>query len=691
MQNNLQITQSKQIDDKALWAIADRTEKQVQAADSKFERMLDENKQRQSQNNNVQSTATAKENEINKQRQQAQQQEQKTQSHNEQGRVASSQNVEDAQNIRDEKSTAETPFVSMADETAANSGEQAVSTADDTTDGLSEKPVSESTNFDSANDKPFLTGPTEQQAFKISSSDQNAQQSNDFFRQLKNVDNAQQNQTMTKVADETEISSSELANNPIAGDLSKPPSAENAAVELQSTITKDLKSDAEKLEQSLKAISTNDKTNWLDGIMQLANQNANQSSDENALSKSVVAKHITESQTSEQSELDEFAKLIASFKNVAATENADTVSEGDAQLTTDKASRSATALDEQLQAVNLTEAEIKAAKKQSILNDTQNKPETALGASTSSEGANNQQQLNVAGQALNAVTTAIEAELNKNSAAVGELSKPLGVTASNTTAAAMSNVINKNIVGEDASGKQIGTSQSSDGAKVASESQIQDELLAKLASEDKRAPRDISSQMASVLNTASPLGEAVSGSLLAENGTRVELGAVQLEKNVMQAKLETQTQIKHEVMIKENVLFNKQELAANVQQQVGMMLARNLKSIDIRLDPPELGSIKIKMQLNGEQAAVSFIVSNQQAKDALDNAMPKLKEMLEQQGMELADSDVKHEQSGQGGAEAGTETHDTGGQAEEGNDEHLSDASEVVVDIPSPYKVDYYA
>lgn len=691
MQNNLQITQSKQIDDKALWAIADRTEKQVQAADSKFERMLDENKQRQSQNNNVQSTATAKENEINKQRQQAQQQEQKTQSHNEQGRVASSQNVEHAQNIRDEKSTAETPFVSMADETAANSGEQAVSTADDTTDGLSEKPVSESTNFDSANDKPFLTGPTEQQAFKISSSDQNAQQSNDFFRQLKNVDNAQQNQTMTKVADETEISSSELANNPIAGDLSKPPSAENVAVELQSTITKDLKSDAEKLEQSLKAISTNDKTNWLDGIMQLANQNANQSSDENALSKSVVAKHITESQTSEQSELDEFAKLIASFKNVAATENADTVSEGDAQLTTDKASRSATALDEQLQAVNLTEAEIKAAKKQSILNDTRNKPEAALGASTSSEGANNQQQLNVAGQALNAVTTAIEAELNKNSAAVGELSKPLGVTASNTTAAAMSNVINKNFVGEDASGKQIGTSQSSDGAKVASESQIQDELLAKLASEDKRASRDISSQMASVLNTASPQGEAVSGSLLAENGTRVELGAVQLEKNVMQAKLETQTQIKHEVMIKENVLFNKQELAANVQQQVGMMLARNLKSIDIRLDPPELGSIKIKMQLNGEQAAVSFIVSNQQAKDALDNAMPKLKEMLEQQGMELADSDVKHEQSGQGGAEAGTETHDTGGQAEEGNDEHLSDASEVVVDIPSPYKVDYYA
>lgn len=691
MQNNLQITQSKQIDDKALWAIADRTEKQVQAADSKFERMLDENKQRQSQNNNVRATAAAKENEINKQTQQAQQQDQKTQSQNEQGRVASSQNVEHAQNIRDEKSTAETPFVSMADETAANSGEQAVSTADDTTDGLSEKPVSESTNFDSANDKPFLTGPTEQQAFKISSSDQNAQQSNDFFRQLKNVDNAQQSQTMTKVADETEISSSELANNPIAADLSKPPSAENVAVELQSTITKDLKSDAEKLEQSLKAISTNDKTNWLDGIMQLANQNANQSSDENALSKSVVAKHITESQTSEQSELDEFAKLIASFKNVAATENADTVSEGDAQLTTDKASRSATALDEQLQAVNLTEAEIKAAKKQSILNDTRNKPEAALGASTSSEGANNQQQLNVAGQALNAVTTAIEAELNKNSAAVGELSKPLGVTASNTTAAAMSNVINKNIVGEDASGKQIGTSQSSDGAKVASESQIQDELLAKLASEDKRASRDISSQMASVLNTASPLGEAVSGSLLAENGTRVELGAVQLEKNVMQAKLETQTQIKHEVMIKENVLFNKQELAANVQQQVGMMLARNLKSIDIRLDPPELGSIKIKMQLNGEQAAVSFIVSNQQAKDALDNAMPKLKEMLEQQGMELADSDVKHEQSGQGGAEAGTETHDTGGQAEEGNDEHLSDASEVVVDIPSPYKVDYYA
>ncbi|MDC2888325.1 hypothetical protein [Psychrosphaera algicola] len=106
MQNNLQLTQSKTIDDKALWAIADRTEKQVQAADSKFERMLDENKQRQSQTDDLRSKALAKENDIRLQRQQ----DQNLQSKNENKRVETSQSAEHAQISRSDKSTTAQPF-----------------------------------------------------------------------------------------------------------------------------------------------------------------------------------------------------------------------------------------------------------------------------------------------------------------------------------------------------------------------------------------------------------------------------------------------------------------------------------------------------------------------------------------------------------------------------------------------------
>ena len=174
--------------------------------------------------------------------------------------------------------------------------------------------------------------------------------------------------------------------------------------------------------------------------------------------------------------------------------------------------------------------------------------------------------------------------------------------------------------------------------------------------------------------------------------SQVEVQGVQLDRHLAAPKLEQMSQVKHEAMIKESVLFNKQELAANVQQQVGLMMARNLKSVDIRLDPPELGSMQIKLSVSNEQAAVSFVVSSQQAKDALEGSLPRLRELLEQQGMELADSDVKQEngQAGNEGAESGPSGDEFGAeQASNEQDAQMAETSQHKVN--SPWSVDYYA
>ncbi|MEZ9722898.1 flagellar hook-length control protein FliK [Vibrio splendidus] len=85
-----------------------------------------------------------------------------------------------------------------------------------------------------------------------------------------------------------------------------------------------------------------------------------------------------------------------------------------------------------------------------------------------------------------------------------------------------------------------------------------------------------------------------------------------------------------------------------VAEKVQMMMSKNLKNLDIRLDPPELGQMKIRMTMNNDVANVHFTVSNQQARDVIEQTLPRLREMLAQQGLQLADSSVQQQSSGQG-------------------------------------------
>lgn len=168
----------------------------------------------------------------------------------------------------------------------------------------------------------------------------------------------------------------------------------------------------------------------------------------------------------------------------------------------------------------------------------------------------------------------------------------------------------------------------------------------------------------------------------------VDVAGVQLDKTLQAPKIENMTNIKNDVVIKENILFNKQELANQIQTQVGLMMARNMKSVDIRLDPPELGSMQIKLSL-GEQANVSFVVSSQQAKDALEDSLPKLRELLEQHGMQLGDSDVRKDNSNDEGQSDDGDL-EVSGTSIDSDEENLDEATETVA-VKSPWQVDYYA
>ncbi len=74
--------------------------------------------------------------------------------------------------------------------------------------------------------------------------------------------------------------------------------------------------------------------------------------------------------------------------------------------------------------------------------------------------------------------------------------------------------------------------------------------------------------------------------------------------------------------------------------RVSLVVKSGTQEASIQLSPPELGKLEIKISTDGDQAKVLFYVHGAAAKDAVEQAMPRLREMLEQDGLQLAHSDV---------------------------------------------------
>ncbi|WP_215403506.1 flagellar hook-length control protein FliK [Vibrio gigantis] len=131
-----------------------------------------------------------------------------------------------------------------------------------------------------------------------------------------------------------------------------------------------------------------------------------------------------------------------------------------------------------------------------------------------------------------------------------------------------------------------------------------------------------------------------------------------------------------------------------VAEKVQMMMSKNLKNLDIRLDPPELGQMKIRMTMNNDVANVHFTVNSQQARDVIEQTLPRLREMLAQQGLQLADSSVQQQNSGQGqdrynnGEQQSGASRTNDGQG----DENLDSGSNLELNVASKRDgISYYA
>jgi len=143
----------------------------------------------------------------------------------------------------------------------------------------------------------------------------------------------------------------------------------------------------------------------------------------------------------------------------------------------------------------------------------------------------------------------------------------------------------------------------------------------------------------------------------------------------------------------ETISIFRKDFADAVKDKVMITINQKLQQFDIKLDPPEFGNMQVRVNLQGEQASVNFVVQNQQAKDALEQNMHKLRDMLSEQGVDVGGANVEQQNQQQNADEQGfNKNNDTvltdGTKTEEDGVEHVLSAQ---LFDSSATSVDYYA
>ncbi|MBB1271684.1 flagellar hook-length control protein FliK [Psychromonas sp. SR45-3] len=110
------------------------------------------------------------------------------------------------------------------------------------------------------------------------------------------------------------------------------------------------------------------------------------------------------------------------------------------------------------------------------------------------------------------------------------------------------------------------------------------------------------------------------------------------------------------------------QAAAMMGERVMMMISQGKQEVQIRLDPAELGSMFIKVHVQQDQLQLNIQTQAGLSKDIIEQNMPRLREQLAQQGIQLGEANVQQQSQQQGqqqqnngmNAMSGGQTHNNG-------------------------------
>ncbi|MCA1322593.1 flagellar hook-length control protein FliK [Herbaspirillum sp. alder98] len=77
-----------------------------------------------------------------------------------------------------------------------------------------------------------------------------------------------------------------------------------------------------------------------------------------------------------------------------------------------------------------------------------------------------------------------------------------------------------------------------------------------------------------------------------------------------------------------------------VGQKVTWMVSGGIQNATLTLNPPDLGPLQVVLSVNNSHADATFTTAQPEVKQALEQAMPRLREMMEQAGIQLGQATV---------------------------------------------------
>lgn len=86
--------------------------------------------------------------------------------------------------------------------------------------------------------------------------------------------------------------------------------------------------------------------------------------------------------------------------------------------------------------------------------------------------------------------------------------------------------------------------------------------------------------------------------------------------------------------------------AAELSDKVVWLATRQGQLAELSLNPPQMGALEVRLTLSGGEASAQFFSANPAVREALDAALPKLRELMAQAGINLGEAEVREQAFG---------------------------------------------
>ena len=89
-----------------------------------------------------------------------------------------------------------------------------------------------------------------------------------------------------------------------------------------------------------------------------------------------------------------------------------------------------------------------------------------------------------------------------------------------------------------------------------------------------------------------------------------------------------------------NRLINHPEWQDEFSERIVWMNNKSISAAELKLNPQHLGPVSIRIDMNQDQATIGFTAQHASVREAIEAAIPKLREMLNGQQLNLAEVNV---------------------------------------------------